>query len=60
MKTAGNYVVGNIQQQSTYLTDGGAADANPDQYWRGIMIEAEFATNTRIPRTTSIGHPFIF
>ena len=40
---------------------GYSSDATPDQYWRGIMIEAEFAqVIARLPRPISVGHPFIF
>lgn len=37
------------------------SDANPDHYFNGTMIEADFPTIiSRIPKPTSIGHPFMF
>lgn len=36
------------------------SDANPDHYFNGTMIEAEFPEIvTRIPKPTSIGHPLM-
>jgi hypothetical protein len=52
---------GNFNNLRVRFGSPAAVDANPDQYFDCIMIEAEFAeVSGRIPRPTSVGHPFIF